>query len=326
MRDWHARSASETRIRESRFSHVASHWFCSYRPLRLSSIVASCKIFLSSLFQSVKKRKSKTLRQFCVLVRNVQTLQVLTQFRLRDWNWNVKISTNFCLLFSTLVFCVNISALRLIGFTWKLAFFFSVLLFQNMEKLEIVIAVLVLCLVALVVYAVTSWTLTRKKRRNADADSEKDAVPYKYLEEEAEHVRKKVATAYAQETMPRITITPVQPRPDFPKVRDGLNLLVTSFICIGGLSSGKRIYQVSERSEEKEIWKKSILLTRLPAPWHTVVYKYLYGSRFYPLESHVIRRNTHHRWRRRRGITEWWSSGSGQTLLCSQIRSTPVTS
>ena len=113
--------------------------------------------------------------------------------------------------------------------------FFSVLLFQNMEKLEIVIAVLVLCLVALVVYAVTSWTLTRKKRRNADADSEKDAVPYKYLEEEAELVRKKVATAYAQETMPRITITPVQPRPDFPKVRDGLNLLVTSFICIGRL-------------------------------------------------------------------------------------------
>ena len=43
-------------------------------------------------------------------------------------------------------------------------------------------------------------------------------VPYKYLEEEAENARKKVATAYAQETMPKITITPVQPRPDFPRV------------------------------------------------------------------------------------------------------------
>lgn len=121
-RDWHARNASETRIRGSRFSHVASRWFCSCQPLRLSPIVASLKFF-SSLFLSVEKRKSKTLRQFCALVRNVQTLQVLTQFRLRDWNWNVKTSTNFCLLFRTLVFCINTSALRLIEFTWKLAFF-----------------------------------------------------------------------------------------------------------------------------------------------------------------------------------------------------------
>ena len=44
-------------------------------------------------------------------------------------------------------------------------------------------------------------------------------MQYRYLEEKAENERKKVATAYAQETMPRITITPVQPRPNFPRVR-----------------------------------------------------------------------------------------------------------
>ena len=129
-----------------------------------------------------------------------------------------------CRLGRTLVFLRPYQRALYIVFSWKLASF-PVSLFQNMEKLEIVIAVLVLCLVALAVYAVTSWTLTRKKRRSADADREKDAVPYKYLEEEAEHVRKKVATAYAQETMPRITITPVQPRPDFSKVTDACNLL-----------------------------------------------------------------------------------------------------
>ena len=63
----------------------------------------------------------------------------------------------------------------------------------------------------------TSWTLAWKKRKDEGGRVE---VPYKYLEEEAENARKKVATAYAQETMPKITITPVQPRPDFPRVRD----------------------------------------------------------------------------------------------------------
>lgn len=97
-----------------------------------------------------------------------------------------------------------------------------------MEKLEIVIGVLLLCLVALAVYAVTSWTLSRKKRRDADDYHGKEEVPYRYLEEEAENARKKVATAYAQETMPRITITPVQPRPVFPRVRDPFSLFTAS--------------------------------------------------------------------------------------------------
>ena len=88
-----------------------------------------------------------------------------------------------------------------------------------MEKLEIVIAVLLLCLVALGVYVTTYWTLSRKKRRDAEDDPRKTEVQYRYLEEKAENERKKVATAYAQETMPRITITPVQPRPNFPRVR-----------------------------------------------------------------------------------------------------------
>ena len=88
-----------------------------------------------------------------------------------------------------------------------------------MEKLEIVIAVLLLCLVALGVYVTTYWTLSRKKRRDAEDDPRNTEVQYRYLEEKAEHERKKVATAYAQETMPRITITPVQPRPNFPRVR-----------------------------------------------------------------------------------------------------------
>ena len=84
-----------------------------------------------------------------------------------------------------------------------------------MEKLEIIITVLLLCLVALGVYVATSWTLAWKKMKKEGGRQE---VPYKYLEEEAENARKKVATAYAQETMPKITITPVQPRPDFPRV------------------------------------------------------------------------------------------------------------
>ena len=102
-----------------------------------------------------------------------------------------------------------------------------------MEKLEIVIGVLLLCLVALGVYAVTSWTLSRKKRRDADDDPGREKVSQKYLEEEAENARKKVATAYAQETMPRITITPVQPRPDFPRVRD---VLLTMIVFISVMS------------------------------------------------------------------------------------------
>ncbi|XP_078376419.1 uncharacterized protein LOC144659784 isoform X2 [Oculina patagonica] len=84
-----------------------------------------------------------------------------------------------------------------------------------MEKLEVIITVLLLCLVALGVYVATSWTLSRKKKKEDEGDRE--GVPYKYLDEEAENARKKVATAYAQETMPKITITPVQPRPDFPR-------------------------------------------------------------------------------------------------------------
>ena len=87
-----------------------------------------------------------------------------------------------------------------------------------MEKLEIVIAVLLLCLVALGVYVTTYWTLSRKKRRDAEDDPKKTEVQYRHLDERAENERKKVATAYAQETMPRITITPVQPRPNFPRV------------------------------------------------------------------------------------------------------------
>lgn len=85
-----------------------------------------------------------------------------------------------------------------------------------MEKLEIIITVLLLCLVALGVYVATSWTLAWKKKKERG----REEVPYKYLEQEAENARKKVATAYAQETMPKITITPVQPRPDFPRVWD----------------------------------------------------------------------------------------------------------
>lgn len=102
-----------------------------------------------------------------------------------------------------------------------------------MEKLEIVIGVLILCLVALAVYAATSWTLSRKRRREVEADHEKEGVSYRYLEEEAEQVRKKVATAYAHETMPKITVTPVQPRPVFPRV-SGLSFSLLT--CVEFLS------------------------------------------------------------------------------------------
>ena len=81
-----------------------------------------------------------------------------------------------------------------------------------------VITVILLCLLALGVYVATFWTLSRKKKEENEGGREE--VPYKYLEEEAETARRKVAAAYAQETMPKITITPVQPRPDFPRVRN----------------------------------------------------------------------------------------------------------
>lgn len=99
-----------------------------------------------------------------------------------------------------------------------------------MEKLEIIITVLLLCLVALGVYVATSWTLAWKKKKEDGGGREE--VPYRYLEDEAENARKKVATAYAQETMPKITITPVQPRPDFPRVRDMIHDNVFLLTCV----------------------------------------------------------------------------------------------
>ena len=113
-----------------------------------------------------------------------------------------------------------------------------------MEKLEIVIAVLLLCLVAIGVYAATTWTLSRKKRRDANADRGEEEVPYKYLEEEAENARKKVATAYAQETMPRITITPVQPRPEFPRVRVAVFIIYLPLKSPSERSKNHRRYDV----------------------------------------------------------------------------------
>ena len=85
-----------------------------------------------------------------------------------------------------------------------------------MDKLEIVITVLLVCLVALVAYVATSWTLSKKKRWCIDHKN--DGGGYKHLQDEEEHAWKNVAKAYAQETMPRITISPVQPRPVFPMV------------------------------------------------------------------------------------------------------------
>lgn len=84
-----------------------------------------------------------------------------------------------------------------------------------MNALEIIITVLLLCLLALGVYLATFWTISRRKKEKHEGG--RGEVPYKYLEEEAENARRKVATAYAQETMPKITITPVQPRPNFPR-------------------------------------------------------------------------------------------------------------
>lgn len=83
-----------------------------------------------------------------------------------------------------------------------------------MDKLEIVITVLLVCLVALVAYVATSWTLSKNKRWCIDHKN--DGGGYKHLQDEEEHAWKNVAKAYAQETMPRITISPVQPRPVFP--------------------------------------------------------------------------------------------------------------
>ena len=101
-----------------------------------------------------------------------------------------------------------------------------------MDKLEIVITVLLVCLVAVAVYAATSWTLSKKKKRYEEADRKKEEGHYKYQEDEIEHARKKVATAYAKETMPRITITPVQPRAFFPRVSNTLLSLLTALRSI----------------------------------------------------------------------------------------------
>ena len=86
-----------------------------------------------------------------------------------------------------------------------------------MDTVEVIITVLLLCLLALGVYLAAFWTISRRKK--GEHEGGRGEVPYKYLEEEAENARRKVAAAYAQETMPKITITPVQPRPNFPMVR-----------------------------------------------------------------------------------------------------------
>ena len=101
-------------------------------------------------------------------------------------------------------------------------------LLQTMDKLEIVITALLVCLVAVAVYAATSWTLSRKKKCYEEPDHDKDEGHYKYQENEIDYARKKVATAYAKETMPRITLTPVQPRAVFPKVSNTLFSLWTA--------------------------------------------------------------------------------------------------
>ena len=98
-----------------------------------------------------------------------------------------------------------------------------------MNALEIIITVLLLCLLALGVYLATFWTISRRKKEKHEGG--RGEVPYKYLEEEAENARRKVATAYAQETMPKITITPVQPRPNFPRVRNPVCLYCLS-VCL----------------------------------------------------------------------------------------------
>ena len=87
-----------------------------------------------------------------------------------------------------------------------------------MDTVEVIITVLLLCLLALGVYLAAFWTISRRKK--GEHEGSRGEVPYKYLEEEAENARRKVAAAYAQETMPKITITPVQPRPNFPMVRN----------------------------------------------------------------------------------------------------------
>ena len=87
-----------------------------------------------------------------------------------------------------------------------------------MDTVEVIITVLLLCLLALGVYLAAFWTISRRKK--GEHEGGRGEVPYKYLEEEAENARRKVAAAYAQETMPKITITPVQPRPNFPMVRN----------------------------------------------------------------------------------------------------------
>jgi len=86
-----------------------------------------------------------------------------------------------------------------------------------MDKLEIVITALLVCLVAVAIYAATSWTLSKKKKCYEEPDHDKEEGHYKYQEDEIDNARKKVATAYAKETMPRITLTPVQPRAVFPR-------------------------------------------------------------------------------------------------------------
>ena len=100
-------------------------------------------------------------------------------------------------------------------------------LLQTMDKLEIVITALLVCLVAVAVYAATSWTLSKRKKCYEEPDCDKEEGHFKYQEEEIDYARKKVATAYATETMPRITLTPVQPRAVFPRVSNTLFSLWT---------------------------------------------------------------------------------------------------
>ena len=85
-----------------------------------------------------------------------------------------------------------------------------------MGYLEVAIAILLVLLIVLALYVAVSWTLWRRQGLGKVSGNN---VTYKHLAREEDEARTRLAEAFAQENMPKISITAVQPQPEFPTVK-----------------------------------------------------------------------------------------------------------
>lgn len=82
-----------------------------------------------------------------------------------------------------------------------------------MERFELAIIVLLVVLVMICVYIATSWTLWRNSKKKSPVEEWLDK------NDDNNSAFRKGFVPEGEEGLPKITITPVQPRPDISEVR-----------------------------------------------------------------------------------------------------------